>query len=346
MFQFDPNLRVARDAPTGILFIDGKFKRTAGRPRIGYQAPVIVISGNTQRGALLSDSTHEILLSNPLIKVLTMLRTLLAQYGILNVTLQFRPQGLYVVEVAEKRNVSRGILSLFFDARYVHHYFCQYPVNVQISRSKLAEAMNVMCNESHYVFMRLQPKAPETPGETDVSLMSFEMRVHINSESLNVFLKSEFPLPVVSETLALHLPPPDEYYPFEFRIANNAFKSFIKDDNGDTIVIKKSITTPMQIFHGRGSELHINIADSSNIVYNHIDPQQMLHVSMPVHLAQTFAQQGDASNHLRIAVHPTDPTVLSYYIENTQFKTQYRIGDDEKIIAAVVRLYIMPKESS
>ena len=118
------------------------------------------------------------------------------------------------------------------------------------------------------------------------------------------------------------------------------------DDNGDTIIIKKSITTPMQIFHGRGSQLHINIADSSNIVYNHIDPQQMLHVSMPVHLAQTFAQQGDASNHLRIAVHPTDPTVLSYYIENTQFKTQYRINDDERIIAAVVRLYIMPKENA
>lgn len=338
--EFDSNLRVKRDESTGIFYIEGPNKRTAGRPRSGAQPPVIVINGDTARAPMKAGYSHEILLSNPLVKMLSILRTLMNQYNTLNVCLQFRSDGLHIVEETDKKGTSSGYFSIFFDARYVHYYYCEKPIAVSISRMKLQQILQAVRTETHYTLIRLR----ETDNQVQDSapLMFFEMYVHLNSESLSANQRTGFEVPIVASAEVRYMPKPSQYYALEFKIENNGFKNFMKGPDND-IMFTKSASTNVQIYRVNNPESIINIDDASDIVYNRMDDNQVLSLRMPVVLAQSFTQQGDAANSLFIALHPTDPIVLSYYINNTQIKTQFKVNPKDQHIGVVMRLYVLPR---
>lgn len=335
-FPPNSNLKIAVDPSTGIHYISGHYRRTAGRPRAGEQAPVIAIFGNRYPDPMVHDATHELLLANPLVRVLNMLKTLMTQLAIINIVLQFRHDGLHIVEDTEKRGETQGRLAFHFIAPYVNYYYCSTPINIMISRDKFQQAMNVMSNETHYVLWRV--RRSETPGHVQI-----ETLVHMNSNRLAECQKTQMEFPVVGDSETKHVCEPRYHYPLEFRIQNSVFKSYIRKEGEHHVTIMKAHQTDLKIFYERDSQSCLIIPmDSGNLIYDRLCRDQILSVMMPVALAQTFSQQGDAQTQLRIAIHPIDPIVLSYHIENTQYRTQYEMTTSDKVYGAIVSLHLVP----
>lgn len=332
-FELDADLITKHSDISGMEYIEGAHRKRAGRPRGPKQPPCLVIRGNSLGRPMQSDYSHEFLLSNPLVKTIALLKSLVEHYKIANVTLQFKPGGLYITETTQKTRGLHGYLSFFFDARYINYYYCKHSVNVLLTRDVLVSLVSVVKSETHYFLWRLRP-LPEDP-----SCMILVTNVHVQSELIEEKLIAESTVRVADMNSIVSLPDVDDYYMIAFKTANGTFKNFSKPNEQKFIRIQKSANTPLTISQRDNLSIRIVIPDkSSNIVYNHIEGDSVLSINMPVDIMQMFCQQSDIGNNLQVSLHPIDPITLSYVVENTQIETQYRLAKNHTFQACKISI--------
>ncbi len=334
-FNFDHNLKVARNDATGINYIEGYHRKKAGRPRGNKQAPSIIIHGNLMQSAMMPGFTHEFLISTPLVRTFTLLRTLLNFYKINMIVLQFRVTGLYICEhTAQKHRGKAGHLSFFFDARYIHHYYCERPINLCVGREAFFRSLSILKSETHFVLLRVRPDASKEDNHI------LETNVHMPSNTLDEMAQDILNVRAVDDSATLFLPPVDEYYWFAFKTANSTFRNFSQGGERNYLRIMKSVQTPLTVSQAEGDSQRLVTPDSSsNICYNRIRGDSVLSILMPINIMQPFCQQSDISNNVKVSLHPIDPIVLSYDIENTHIETQYEGTKGHSFPACRISIY-------
>jgi hypothetical protein len=334
MFPIKKEIVIQQDPVTGIHFLASLAKVGAGRPRSGQQPHQIMFIGNSLSAPMNPNFTHEILIGASIVKIFRHIRTLADGYRIQNIIFQWCPNGLYITQKSDS-SVESALMSVFFDARMVQYYHCSAPVNLIMSYEQFKNHFLACKADTHYVLIQFNTALAD-------NFVYFDSYIHTTSNSLGARQCTTTQLLYVPDEVIRVVPPPDEFYLLGIEIDTTLLRGHITQTNSEYLTIVKAPDSDITLFSRNPSVSRICLpAGCSNIFLNRLEPGQELTVCIHVQYLITFAQIGDSSNMLHIAVHPNFPVILFYKMDiTTTYGTQHDIPSGFKVHAGTISVHI------
>lgn len=146
----------------GITYITSILKQQVGRPKNTSKIPIIYIAGVADE-ASMPGVTHEILLADRLVRILTLLHRFLSLTSG-NIILNFDRDGLEIIEPLDKNNVTDSTLFyLKIHARWIHYYYVEYPMSVKVAVADLLKILGAIKGPTHYVKLCISQNRDQLP---------------------------------------------------------------------------------------------------------------------------------------------------------------------------------------
>lgn len=335
-------IQISTTKENGISYVSHVHVAKVGRPCNKDKAKPIAILGKCSKPSQL-ENTHEITLANNLVRDLITFKNMCIAFEIRNLTFQFREDGLHIIEAVNENEMTTAYLSVFFNAHYVHYYYCRSPMNVRISTNALIAMLESAKNETHYI------KICVCDGTVE-GFPNMRTYVHLRSPSIDLNISIQRETTIIDDDDPTLLPQfVNEYYPFEFFIQSAAILSMLLTKDMSGLRLTNSSTSVLQIMPmGANEKKEINIGNAlSNIVRNTLHPSETFSINLPRDILKKFVNIGETSgtHKLHFCIHPTEVTFLTFKCFNARINDQFDVSKEhiEQYIHSCTISLILPR---
>lgn len=333
----------------GVSYVSKVRVNKVGRPCNPDRPKPIAILGKRTKPSQL-ENTHEITLANNLVRHLMAFKSLCTTFDVRNITLQFRQDGLYIVEPVVENSVTVAYLSIFFDAHYSHYYYAKNDLCLRMSTNTFNNMLETAKNETHFIKICVSDGptvvADDLTPAPETTIHTLRIYVHLKSNQIDLTMLNRREVTAAS----FHIPRlVCDYYPFEFFIQSSAILSMLATKNMTGLRVANSSTSALQIMPvGVIDQKEINIGDApSNILRNRLHSSETFNINLPAGIMKNFVRASEVSgaHFLHFEIHPTEATFLSYKCSNTRILDQFEIdkGVIERDLHSCIISLILPR---